>query len=446
MSDRIRSPEVAAMPESMMQRRYTWKLYPTKDQHEVLRLQARMVAALWNALLERHETIRRRTVQRQSWIDSKGRRHVGESLHSLTYETIRYARGERSVVAPGSNGKPKPWSCYDMQNEVTYLLNVDPEWRALSCWTALRTAQLLDRAFQAFYRRAREGAGAAAGYPRFKRLDRADSIPHRFASGCKLRSDEDRHARAWAVTLKGVPSPVHAHGAIPAHVEKFTDADVMFRDGYWWLSAACEIEQRRQSRRARDIEIRFDLLDGMVRVNGVAQQIEGLPELIMDDRAVDEMRREMDLRWPRNARLDIVEAAARDDALDDIRRLMASIRRRRANALHVWSARIVSEARSIHVVLPRLSEHVESGRGDAREWGANVKTVAHANRGVLANGAAMAAAMLRYKAEEAGVPCIVETEAEPEVAVIRDLKNSGQKVRRAARDTKHEGRKQKRAA
>lgn len=41
-------------------RRYTWRLYPTAPQAEALRQQARMVAMLWNALLERHETIRRR--------------------------------------------------------------------------------------------------------------------------------------------------------------------------------------------------------------------------------------------------------------------------------------------------------------------------------------------------------------------------------------------------
>lgn len=428
------------------QRRYTWKLYPTADQAQALHEQARMVAALWNALLERHETIRRRTVQRVAWTDCDGARHVGESLHSATYETVRYARGERSIVAPGKGGRPKPWTCYDMQNEITWLLNAAPEWRALSCWSALRTAQLLDRAFKAFYRRAREGRGASSGYPRFKRLDRANSIPHRFASGCKLRPDEARHKRAWALTLKGVPGEIHAHGMLPAQAEKFTDADVMFRDGYWWLSAACEIEGRRDSTMWRDVDIAWDLIDGMARINGEPQQIEGLPELILDDRAVDEMRREMDERWPRYARLSDEDRLARGEARDEIARRMAQIRRRRANALHVWSARIVRDARAIHVVLPRISEHVESGHGNAREWGANVEVVAHINRGVLANGAAMATAMLAYKAREAGVPCIVETEAAPEITVARDLKRTGQKLRRASRQAKNEGKRQRVAA
>lgn len=428
------------------QRRYTWKLYPTVEQAEVLRTQARMVGALWNALLERNETIRRRTVQRQVWIDMEGKRHAGKSLHCTTYETVRYARGERSLAAPGKNGCPKPFTCYDMQNEITWLLNADPEWRALSCWAALRTAQLLDRAFRAFYRRAREGAGASSGYPRFKRLDRADSIPHRFASGCKLRPDEERHKRAWALTLKGVPGEIHAHGTLPAPIDKFTDADVIYRDGYWWLSAACEIAVRRESSRMRDVDITWDLIDGMVRINGEAQAIDGLPELILDERAVDEMRRDMDAHWPRHARLDGAEREARDEAMDEVRRRLAQIRRRRANALHVWSARIVRSARAIHVVLPQISAHVETGHGDAREWGANVEVVAHVNRGVLANGAAMATTMLEYKAAEAGVPCIVETEIDPEITVARDLKKVGQRVRRASRQAKHEGKPQRRAA
>lgn len=430
----------------VVQRRYSWRLFPTRAQADVLVNQARMVAGLWNALLERHETIRRRTVQRVAWIDAAGKRHVGEVLHSTTYETVRYARGERAVVPPGKDGRPKPWTCYDMQNEVTHLLNVDPEWRALSCWTALRTAQLLDRAFQAFYRRAREGAGASSGYPKFKRIGRADSIPHRFASGCKLWPDENRHARAWAVSLKGVPGEIHAHGTLPANVRKFTDADVVFRDGRWMLSVACEIDARRTSARLCDYAIRWDLIDGLVRINGRPERIEGLQELILDDRAIDEMRRRMDERWPRYTRLDDMEREARDEARDEINRRIWYVRRCRADILHTWSNRIVAKARSIHVVVPRLAAHVRSGRGDAKEWGANVETIAHANRGVLANGAAMATAMLAYKAQEAGVPCIVETDADSELTVMRDLKAAGQKVRRAGRQAKNEGRKQKRAA
>jgi Helix-turn-helix domain len=136
----------------MLPRRYTFMLYPTVEQDAALRKQARMVAELWNALLERWETIYRRTVQRQEWVDASGAEHVGTTIHCQTWQSQRYASGERVTVQPGQNGRPKPYTKYDMQNEVTYLCNEMPEWRESSVWIGHRTAALLALAIEAFYR------------------------------------------------------------------------------------------------------------------------------------------------------------------------------------------------------------------------------------------------------------------------------------------------------
>src|SRR5688500_17041915 len=109
-----------------MLRRYEFKLYTTYDQDAVLHRQRMMVADLWNALLERHEEIKRRTQQHQLWMDRDGKHHVGYSIHCTTWVTERYKTGERCVIEPGENGYPKPYTRFDMTNEITFMLNEMP--------------------------------------------------------------------------------------------------------------------------------------------------------------------------------------------------------------------------------------------------------------------------------------------------------------------------------
>jgi putative transposase len=122
-----------------MMRRYTFKLYPNKAQDAALREHARMCAELWNALLEMRETHYRRTKQR------------GDKKTSLT--------------------------AFDQGKDLTALRSALPEWAAQPRGTQERVAEMIDLAFKAFFRRAKEGAGASSGYPRFKRVrDRHGAI------------------------------------------------------------------------------------------------------------------------------------------------------------------------------------------------------------------------------------------------------------------------------
>lgn len=122
----------------MFLRRYTFKLYPNKAQEAALREQARMCALLWNGLLEMRETFFRRAKQH------------GDKKTSLT--------------------------AFDQGKDITALRAELPEWRAQPRGTQERVAEMLDLAFKAFFRRAREGAGASSGYPKFKSVMRADSV------------------------------------------------------------------------------------------------------------------------------------------------------------------------------------------------------------------------------------------------------------------------------
>jgi hypothetical protein len=340
-----RQPADQPVPSGSVPRRYTLALYPTAEQMPVLRRHGEMTADLWNALLQRYEDIQRRTVQRQVWFDADGRRHVGLSVHRLTWVSERKRTGERKTMEPVVDKKgrlvPKPFTAYDMQNEISWLCNSLPEWREPSIWCGHRTATLLDRAIEAFYRRASQGAGARSGYPRYRRRsDDGQSIPHRFASGCRLTKDP-RHATSWQLTLKGVPGTIHARGRFPFDITDWADADVIWRNGKWSVSV-CVTGQRTRSHGYRPVVIRFDLVGGFALVDNYPEQPPGLIQARLLQDRLAARQSECDRLFPRGRR-------PRDDPdyaelRLEISRLAARIARVRANALHTWTAGIVARA------------------------------------------------------------------------------------------------------
>lgn len=457
-------------------RRYLFKLYLTNEQEHVLRNQCAMIALLWNGLLERHEEIQRRTVQRQQWQDASGKRHSGVTIHNPNWTAQRKKNGEIAIVEPGKNGRPKPYTDIDMQNEVTWLCNQMPEWREMSVWCGHRTAQLLHRAFEAFYRRLKELSDPAvyearaqkfierkgrkptrhelAGYPRFKRVADHNSIPHRFLSGCKLvptprvgrKQVHDNHGqaigpaqhrRSWQLTLKGVPGVIHARGQLPGEALEWLDADVMWRDGSWWISACIRIARAepRQPGHA-PTTIKFDLLDDMAEVNGIAETPAELVEVSLLQDSHDEMKSGHDLKWPRDIKLvDEAARAEREESRAALRGLAARIARKRTNALHVWTAGIVRRASDITIIAPPIQDSVRTPRGGERSWGASIGPVSALNRKTLSQAPATAIQMILYKAEEAGLPePKVINDDTPKIAVGSDLVTAGKTLRRARRE------------
>lgn len=235
-----RKRERAGLP-----RKYQFKLYPKEAQAEALHIQARMCSELWNALLQRQEDTYRRTRGQRGVMHYEGKAHLSE---------------------------------YDLGYEISALLAELPEWRALSTWTPRRVAASLAQAFASFFSRAKKGAGAQAGYPRYKALRFADAVPHRFQSGCKLlpapreRSDDAQNTdssrerqKEWRLALKGVPGVIRARGEFPGDVLDWNYADVIFRDGSWWLIAGVELAPRRSAGTDK-ITVSFDLIDEFARV------------------------------------------------------------------------------------------------------------------------------------------------------------------------------------
>ena len=185
-----------------IQRRYSWRLYPTRDQEKLLRRHGRMCAELWNALLEMWETAREVRV----WFmhdegivlfDLAGNHHL-LSLHDVLLRRSmlgqrkahfggdvlrprrpamrqRHPRKVASLISVRipkyrKDGAPTPYaelrtrapSEFDMGYWITSLLAESPEWRALSTWTPRRIATSMRAAIP---RPAGAKAGRAAEIP-----------------------------------------------------------------------------------------------------------------------------------------------------------------------------------------------------------------------------------------------------------------------------------------
>lgn len=385
-------------PRAGLPRRYTFKLYPSREQAEEMDRQCRMVGDLWNALLQRQEDTYRRWLQRR------------EGRKRLTF--------------------------FDMTAEITQLRHACPGWADLSVWTAHRVANALDEAFKAFFRRAKEGAGGSAGYPQFRPFRRQNWLPHRCQSGFKMRPIERDTTRQydWSVRLKAVPGEMRARGEFPSAPLAWGDVDIR-RDeaGVWWLSVQVDQPADRRGRGQRERTVRFDLIDRFVTLDGM--EVPAWTFGLNDDatayriaalqQQMSELRAQQDWEQYREIKRRLARVRARE-------------RRQRREALHEWTTNVIRGASRLTIIRPPdIKGDTATGRGDARAWGAAVEVKAEMNRHVLAQAPAAAIAMLVYKAAEAGIECDVQ--AAPEIlAAGQDAVRTAKQVRRLRRQIKKE--------
>lgn len=387
-------------------RRYRFKLYPTPAQAAVLHEQRKMMADLWNALKQRREDVYRR------------------ERRSLTF--------------------------FDLTNEITALRHECPEWEIIPAVTAHRVAKALTDAYAAFFRRVK--AGEAPGYPRWQRRDAATTIPlgTMGKTGWLLDQRQD-NPLSWQLHYKSVTeikdraSWLHTRGRMPARLDSgsiapgssaWRNADIIWRDNRWWLSVCVAVAPERHCG-VSPVTVSFDLLDDFARVNGMAETPDELIDAMAILADIDRLKSERDVRWPRGRRLGDEERADLKEANAEISDLSSYVARKRRNALHVWTARIVARASDITVIAPPSIKAVtQSPRGDEKRWGAAVEPVSMLNRHVLSQAPGTAIQMLRYKAEEAGIRCDVVADTAPDIAVGGDLVNTVKQMRRARRVTK----------
>lgn len=413
--------------QALVMRRYTFKVYPSATQERALDAMRRMHCDLYNALLQqRIEAYRRR----------------GKTL-----------------------------SYYDQSKELTALRAELPEWRALSSNSMAATAQRLDRAMRAFFSRAKKGAGAASGFPRFKSGRDYPSIPFKKnRSGWSVELGETRGA---TLRIKGIDGAMRCRGRLPAPTNDVRSGDILWREGSWWLSIAVAMKPRRKIG-SGEASIHLGWTHEIVPGNGhngecLAGSDDGISVPPEDritggteecDKAGADGRDSAGDGRGSGAPLG---ADGRDSAGDgrDLpeppplwqaamsRRRKGSYRwrqakilnakhqgraaRRRSAALHVWTTGLVDRYAFLRVTMPAVREATNSAKGDARSWGAEVDFKAKMNRRLLDAAPATAAAMLEYKIAEAGGHIEITKDERHVAALPQSVVIAAKATRRAKR-------------
>lgn len=308
----------------------------------------------------------------------------------------------------------------------------------------------------------------------------------------RARDDASSRARGWRLKMRGVPGTIKARGRFPTDPQSFKTADVMFRDGAWWLSVCVTFETGRIQAGDDKLTIKLNLIDEFASVEGAnGRCAPGLTnpflagrkgEFTREDKGFSkgpcgepgfagEAQGDFDPRQPLGScgkPINAGEAQVNRDCLafgqsrgepvnagDAIQsnadrrykkfslrwkrerakaaRLSGKQARQRRDALHRWTTQIVRAAADLTVHAPAIAENIKSGRGNAVAHGAQVATIAALNRHVTGQAPAAAIAMLEYKAAEAGIRCDVIRVANPEIGVGRDLRAAAIAGRKSSR-------------
>jgi putative transposase len=246
------------------------------------------------------------------------------------------------------------------------------------------TLRRLDKAMAAFYRRCKAGE-KRVGYPRFKALDRWDSVEWPSGGdGCRWKPEVDR------VKLQGIGHvKVHAHRAVRGRVKTIS----LKREGRrWYVVLSCDdvpIEPLPATGREIGIDVgvaRFATTsDGEVIANPRFAR-ESADELAVAQQALARKKRGSANR--RRARAKVAEVHRR-------------IRNRRSDFHHKTARTLVNECDVIALEDLRVINMTRSASGTLEQPGTNVAAKSGLNKSILDAGWSQFASILAGKAEEA---------------------------------------------
>ncbi|SMF41686.1 putative transposase [Azospirillum oryzae] len=335
-------------------RRVTYKLYPSVRQAVALERVCDLHRALYNAALE--ERI---------------------EAHRKAGLSIRFA---------------------DQCKSLTVVRRECPEYLALNAQSAQVTLKRLDKAFAAFFRRVR--AGQTPGFPRFKGEDRFPGFGFKtHGDGFSFKpGDNWRHGR---LRLSGI-------GTMEARGEARTPgrivcADVQRKADGWFLSLVVECEPHRERSADRDCGLDWGVETFATLAYG-PDAFAAIPNdrhLNAEADAIKERQRDLSkaLRGKRSKR------AARARCL--IAKRHRKVANRRKNFLHQTTARLVRDHKTIVTEALTVKTMAATARGTEEAPGKHVKQKAGLNRAILDTAPGSFIAMLAYKAEEAGCELIM---------------------------------------
>jgi putative transposase len=323
-----------------VRRAYKFRIYPTTGQASRAAMCLRDHQRLYNAALEE---------RREAWRMRKVSIRYGQQSAQL--RDIRMADADQ-----GS------WSFSSQQ----------------------ATLRRLDKAMAAFYRRCK--AGQKPGYPRFKALDRWDSVEWPSdGDGCRWKPDMGR------VYLQGIGHvKVNAHRGVEGRVKTIR---LKRESRRWYVILSCD-DVPAEPLPATGREIGLDV--GVARFATTSDS-----EVIANPRFARESAEELAAARRVLARKKR-GSANRRRAKAKVAEIHRRIRNRRADFHHKTARALVNECDVIALEDLRIGNMTRSASGTLEQPGTNVAAKSSLNRSILDAGWGQFAGILAAKAEEAG--------------------------------------------
>lgn len=326
----------------MILRKYTYKLYPTPRQAEVLLEHLRLHQQLYNAALQ-----------------------------------------ER-IEAYLKQGKMITYN--EQQASLTKIRAEHPEYKALPCTSERMTLRRLDKASKAFFRRVKQGK--KAGFPRFKSLSRFHSFE---LLTPKFEHGKAKHGRLF---VRGI-GHIKARGKCRISGQIKT-SQIQHKHGQWYLSLTIEGHAQREclTTKACGIDWGVAQLLTLAEPNGdychvknprYFQQSKKKQKILQQ--AISTKKRGSN-NWKKACK-----------AFATFKRKQAF---QRKDYQHKLAAEVASKYTLVTMEKLQIQNMSRSAKGNAEQHGKNVKQKSGLNREILDTAPAALMAKIRYKVEEAG--------------------------------------------
>lgn len=276
--------------------------------------------------------------------------------------------------------------------ELTELRTDNPEYRALNAQSAQVTLKRVELAYRHFFRRIRARKGHV-GFPRFKSRDRFPGWGYKtHGNGWYLHAGERlRHGK---LRLSGV-GLVRIRGKA-RNVGEPKTMEIQRKAGRWYASVTIKCSP---GRNRGEQKIGFDW---GVKTFATLAFDDGHFETIANPRLLE--RETATLKAAQRA---LSRKKRRSRNREKARRQVAALHRkvayRRNDFLHQHSATLVGRASLISTESLRVRNLTRSARGTVDNPGRNVKQKAGLNRSILDTAPSRFLQLLRTKAEEAAV-------------------------------------------
>ena len=352
-----------------MRKTFKYRMYPTKETEQTLLWTLTRCRELYNAgLTERRDAYTFHVRQHPNYYDEETRKALTKEL-IVNYSTQQNALPEIKA-------------------------ELREEYREIAAHVLQDVLRRLDKAFQNFFRRVREGA-SEPGYPRFKGRNRYNSFTYPDGAGWKLTVEEQSKKMKGTLTLSKIGTArVTMHRKMEGKMKTVT---IKREVDEWYVVFSCEVDApEKLPLSSEDVGIDLGVTHLATLSNG--KMIEHPKHYRRGEKTLEKRQQSLDRKKKGSHR--------RKKAGRAVAKAHRKIARQRRDFLHKASRKLVNRYQVIvfeDIQIGNLTKHAKPKQDENGKYlpnGASAKS--GLTKSILDAGWGMFVAMCSCKAEEAG--------------------------------------------